>query len=76
MKFSMLVNNYGKLWQLGVQIIKNRNKLRTLKHPRLIEQTHSQQHNMIEEFEKLATKTTIDQKKYKNNINKFWTGLS
>jgi len=75
MSFVRIVNNYGKVFKLGREIIKHKEKICFIA-PENKDEEFIKQEKRIDDFFECIKKAESDWKKNKNSINTYWTGLS
>lgn len=75
-RFSNFIDQYGKLFKLGQEIVLNRNKLTNRKYFafNFSNKEYTDQLSRIGEFDKLHNKLSKEHKLYKKNIYEYWSG--
>ena len=71
MRFNTLVNNYGKLYKLGVEIMTHPKILNNINNANLIKLEKKQHYNKVEAFKKLATQNSRHWNKYQESIKEY-----
>ena len=75
MSFVRVVKNYGKVFNLGKQIIKHKEAINFIP-PEKRDEEFIKQEKRIDEFFESIKNAEKDWKKNKDSINTYWTGLS
>tara|TARA_Y100001970_G_scaffold231166_1_gene287257 strand:- start:41 stop:268 length:228 start_codon:yes stop_codon:yes gene_type:complete len=75
MSFTKIVKNYGRVFRLGQDIIKHKEKI-CFVAPEKKDEEFIKQEKRIDDFFESIKKAENEWKKNQHSINSYWTGLS